>query len=43
MAKDNSESPDPQWADRLQPDQQPEAVEEEEAETLPQEPAPAET
>jgi hypothetical protein len=41
MAKDK-ESPDPQWADRLEPDQQREGVEEEEEDPTPPEQGPPE-
>jgi len=43
MAKDNEkESPDPQWADGLQPDQQSEEVAEEQTEPLSPEQGPSE-
>ncbi len=42
MAKEN-ESPDPLWADGLDPDQQPEGTEEEQAEPAPPEQGTPET
>lgn len=41
MAEDK-ESPDPQWADRLEPDQQREGVEKAEEEPMPPEQGPPE-